>query len=118
MSCQQRSIWNGFRPMRRPAQGSRVSSVPPSPMPVTLASVSTITTMLLCSSGICSGITVGASYRRMRVIFACGRAASALVKPPSSEATPVAAVDVRKARRFMERLLRGGHRVLDFLEAR
>jgi hypothetical protein len=47
-----------------------VSRVPPSPMPVMLASVSMVTTMLLCSSGICSGITVGASYRRMRVIFA------------------------------------------------
>ena len=103
--------------MRRPAQGSRVSSVPPSPMPVTLASVSTITTMLLCSSGICSGITVGASYRRMRVIFACGRAASA-VTPPSSEATPDAAVDLRKVRRFMERLLRGARRVPGILTRR
>jgi hypothetical protein len=77
MSCQIRVMSNGFLPMRRAAQGAIVSSVPPSPIPVIPMSVSMATTMLLCSSGIWSGMTLGPWYKRTWVIRAAGRAAAA-----------------------------------------
>src|SRR4051812_26980351 len=86
--------------MRRPAQGVSESSVPPSPMPVRLASVSITTTMLLCSSGIWSGITLGPSKKRIRVILAAGRAACVTVGQNNADAD-AAAEDLRKVRRFI-----------------
>src|SRR5579872_5083086 len=89
ISCQAGSMRNGSLPMSEPAHCSSRSRVPPSPMPVRPASVSTSATMLLWLK---VGLRLGGCRMRTLVILAFGRAAHA----------GAAASNWRNARRFMD----------------
>ena len=65
-------MYCGSWPIRRPADCSRVSREPPSPMPVMPASVSTVTTRSLWLN---RGFGCSGEYTRTRVIFILGMAA-------------------------------------------
>src|SRR6516225_2103840 len=99
MSCQRRSMKRGSSPMSRPATGARRSRVPPSPMPVIPASVSTVTTM---SDWLKSGLGLGGDQTRTRVIFILGRpAAVADGAAAVADVADAAASERRKERRCM-----------------